>query len=155
MACLLSSSNLNRSSTSPKSCVIAKTQQVFFPLRAASTLGHTGTNKGDDKATLTGALELLKASQVSWELLSIQYAGFFFLIEALGFLIVEVAIAKIEGPAVFRKGYLHVSTFANDLNIFTSFIVNNLIKSTVFTDSSELFDGGIGIKGWLGEARHT
>ena len=67
--------------------------------------------------------------QVSAELLGVQDASLFVLVEAPGLLSVEITVAKVEGAAWLGERYLLVAALADDLDVLELFIVDDLVET--------------------------
>jgi hypothetical protein len=70
-------------------------------------------------------------------------------------LIVEPAVAEVEGAARLGKWNLVVATFADDPNLIELLIVDNVVETAVLTDAGEFFESGFVVEGWLGGIWYT
>jgi hypothetical protein len=120
-------------------CVNAKPQQVLLPLWAPATPGHAGTDKRNHKAAFAGAFHLIEASQIACEQVGVQDACFLFLIEPLGFWIVEIAVAEVKSAARLGERDFLVAAFADDLGVLELLIVDHLVEAAVLADADDFF----------------
>ena len=122
--------------------VIAEIEQVLFPLRTSGALGHAGADEGNDEAALAGALEFVEARQIARKLVGVEDASFLLLIEALRFLIVEVAVAEVEGAAGLGERDFLVAALADDLDVLELLVVDDFVEAAVLADAGEFFERG-------------
>ena len=64
------------------------------------------------------------------------------MVETLGLLIVEVAVAEVEGAAGFRDGDFFDAAFGDNLDVLGFFMVDDFVEAAVLADASEFFEGG-------------
>ena len=105
--------------------VLAQVEQILLPFQTPGALGHASTHEGDNESALTGTLELFKEGLIPRKLVGIQHAGFLCLVEPLRFLVVEVAIAEVEGAARFGQRDLFPAALADDLNVRKFLVIEN------------------------------
>jgi hypothetical protein len=85
-------------------------------------------------------------------LIGVQYASLLLLVETLRLLVVESAIAEVEGAAGLGERDLLVTAFTDDLDGLELLIVDDFVEAAILTDPGKFFESGFGrrmaVKGW-------
>jgi hypothetical protein len=61
------------------------------------------------------------------------------LVETLRFLVIEFAVAKVEGAAWFGEGNFFATTFTDDMNLLVVLVVDDFVEAAVLADASKFF----------------
>ena len=134
--------------------ISAEVEEILLPLGASRTLGYTGTHERDDETALARSPQLVKSGQITRVLVDIQDSGLLLLIEPPGFLVVEIAVAEVEGSAgPGRRDFIRAA-FADGLYGRELLIVDDRVEAAVLAEAGKLFEGGFVIERSLWTTRH-